>query len=89
MGPLAARKATTILRNVERIVVIELLCAAQGADFRGAEKLGTGTKSVYSLVRRRVPMLKKDRALTRDVEKIVETMRNGQLVKALKPFIED
>jgi histidine ammonia-lyase len=87
MGPVAARKAEVILRNVERIVAIELLCAAQGADLRGADKLGTGTKTVYSLIRRRVPMLTKDRPLTRDVEKIVETMRNGQMVKAVKPFI--
>jgi histidine ammonia-lyase len=88
MGPIAARKAETILRNVERIVAIELLCAAQGADLRGVDKLATGTKTVYSLMRRRVPMLKKDRALTRDVEKIVEIMRNGQLAKAMKPFVE-
>jgi histidine ammonia-lyase len=88
MGPIAARKAEAILRNVERIVAIELLCAAQGADLRGANKLGTGTKTVYSLIRRRVPMLKKDRALTRDVEKIAEIMRNGQLAKAIKPFLE-
>jgi histidine ammonia-lyase len=88
MGPIAARKATAILRNVERIVAIELLCAAQGADLRGADKLGDGTKTVYSLIRKRVPMLKKDRALTRDVEKIVEVMRNGQLAKVIKPFVE-
>jgi histidine ammonia-lyase len=88
MGPIAARKAEAILRNAERIVAIELLCAAQGADLRGADKLGTGTKTVYSLIRRRVPMLKKDRALTRDVEKIVEIMRNGQLAKAIRPFLE-
>jgi histidine ammonia-lyase len=89
MGPIAARKAESILRNVERIVAIELLCAAQGADLRGAGKLGIGTKAVHSLIRRRVPMLKKDRALTRDVERIVEAMRNGQLAKAIKPFIRN
>jgi histidine ammonia-lyase len=88
MGPIAARKAETILRNVERIVAIELLCAAQGADLRGVDKLATGTKAVYSLIRKGVPMLRKDRPLTRDVEVVVSLIRNGQMAKAVKPYVE-
>jgi histidine ammonia-lyase len=89
MGPFAARKTALILRNVERIVAIELLCATQGADFRGREKLGKGTKTVYSLIRRLVPMLKKDRPLSKDVEIIVEMIRNGQVKEAIKPYIKN
>jgi len=88
MGPIAARKAESILRNVERIVAIELLCAAQGADLRGVDKLGIGTKSVYALIRRRVHMLKKDRPLTRDVEIVVEMIQSEQLTKIVKPLVE-
>jgi len=72
MGPIAAHKTMEILRNVEQIVAIELLCAAQGVDLRkGATKLGKGTKAVYKLVRGRVPMLKEDRPLFKDVKEIV------------------
>jgi len=88
MGSIAARKAVSILRNVEKIVAIELLCAAQGADFRGAEKLGRGTKAVYSVIRRRVSMLKRDRPLFKDVDIVVEMIRNGQLNEAVKPYIK-
>jgi len=89
MGPIAARKAADVLRNVERIVAIELLCAAQGADFRGSEKLGTGTKAVYSVIRRRVPMLKRDRPLFKDVEIMVEMIGKGQVSEAVKPYIKN
>jgi len=89
MGPIAARKTTEILGNVERIVAIELLCGAQGADFRGSEKLGRGTKAVYSVIRRRVPMLKRDRPLFKDVEIVVEMIRKGQLSGAVKPYVKD
>jgi histidine ammonia-lyase len=34
MAPNAARHAWEIIWNVERIVAIEMLCAAQGIDFR-------------------------------------------------------
>jgi histidine ammonia-lyase len=88
MGPIAARKAEAILRNVERIVAIELLCAAQGANLRGADKLGQGTKTVHALIRRKVPMLKKDRPLTRDVEIVSDMIRKGQLMKAIKLYAE-
>ena len=80
MGPIAARKATEILRNVEYIVSIELLCAVQSADFRGPDKLGNGTRAAYSLIRERVPMLREDRVLTNDIENIVELTRSRELL---------
>jgi len=88
MGPIAARKATEVLRNVERIVAIELLCAGQGADFRGPEKLGVGTRAVYSVIRRRVPMLMKDRPLFKDLEIVVEMIRKGQVSAVVKRYIK-
>jgi len=81
MGPIAARKTVEILRNVEYIVAIELLCTAQGIFFRGAEKLGKGTKSAYSLLRKYVPVLKEDRMLSKDIEKVAELVRSGRLAE--------
>lgn len=75
MGPVAARKAAEVLRNVEYIVAIELLCAAQGIEFRGAGKLGRGTKRAYEIVRKRVPALKADRATHKDIEVVREMVR--------------
>ena len=34
MGTIAARQAEQILHNVETVLAIEFLCAAQGLDFR-------------------------------------------------------
>jgi histidine ammonia-lyase len=76
MGPIAARKALEILRNTQLIVAIELLCAAQGIEFRGAKKLGKGTRLAYLLVREKVAPLKDDRVLLDDIESIVELVRS-------------
>ena len=84
MGTIAARKAVEILGNVEYIVAIELLCAAQGIDFRGSDKLGNGTKTAFSIIRKKVPMLKEDRVPSRDVEAIVGLVRNGAFSKILE-----
>ncbi len=65
MGMTAALKLRQIDENVERILAIELLAAAQGVDFRkqvmGADKkLGQGTAPVYEAIRQRVPFLERD-----------------------------
>jgi len=89
MGPIAARKAAEILRNVEQIIAIELLCALQGADLRGGStKLGRGTWAVYKLVRRRVPMLKEDSPLSKDVKEIAALIQNEQLLEVIKSFLK-
>jgi len=49
-----------ILENVEYIVTIELLCAAQAIEFCGPEKLGKGTKTAYVTIRKTISMLKED-----------------------------
>jgi histidine ammonia-lyase len=88
MGSIAARKTVEILRNVEHVVAIELLCAAQGIDFRGSDKLGKGTKVAHSLLRKRVPMLKEDRVLSNDIQTVVELIRGGQITKAIEEIVK-
>jgi len=88
MGSIAARKAAEILRNVEYIIAIELLCAAQGIYFRGPDRLGKGTKAAYSLLRKHVPMLREDRILSKDIEAVVELIRSGQLTNTVKEIVD-
>ena len=87
MGSIAARKAMEILGNVECIVAIELLCAAQGVEFRGSEKLGQGTRVAYSLIRERVPTLKEDRVMSKDIQAVTELIRSGEPVEAVEKGI--
>jgi len=89
MGSISARKAMEILRNVEHILAIELLCAAQGTEFRGPDKLGKGTKAAYSLVRKRVSTLKEDRVMSKDIEAVVELIRSRELINSIEEAIEN
>jgi histidine ammonia-lyase len=81
MGVAAAQKARQILENTQYIVAIELLCAAQAIEYRGAEKLGRGTKKAYEAVREKVSVLKEDRVLSEDIEKIKSLVESGEIVK--------
>ncbi|MCA9492988.1 MAG: aromatic amino acid lyase, partial [Myxococcales bacterium] len=84
MGPIAARTAAEVVDRVSDIVAIELLCAAQGLDFRlrGGEGIdagspGAGTRSVYDKVRGLVRRWDDDQVLHGDLVAIGEAVRAG------------
>jgi histidine ammonia-lyase len=81
MGPIAARKAAEVLRNVEYIIAVELILAAQGIEFRGAERLGKGTEAAYELLRECVPALTEDRSMHKEIEEVAEMIRAGKFSK--------
>ena len=65
MGATAARKLRSIATNLESILALELLCAAQGIDFRckaaGRKlQLGVGTRDIYQNIREVVPFVEAD-----------------------------
>ena len=67
----AAWKARRVLRNLENILAIELMCGAQGIDFRAPLAPGRGVRAAHARVRELVPRLEKDRVLSTDIEVLV------------------
>jgi histidine ammonia-lyase len=63
----AAWKARRVLRNVENILAIELMCGAQGIDYRAPLKPGIGVRAAHERVRAIVPRLEGDRVLSGDI----------------------
>jgi histidine ammonia-lyase len=70
----AAWKARRVLRNVENILAIELMCGAQGIEFRSPLTPGRGVKVAYQRVREIVPRLEKDRVLSTDMEALASAV---------------
>ncbi len=60
MATWGARKAALIAERVADILAIELLCGAQGLDFRRPLKAGAGVETIHSVVRKAAPFLKGD-----------------------------
>ena len=83
MGVTAALKVRSIIRNVERILAIELMGAAQGIDFRrrttSAEKLGRGTQPVYNLIREHVPFMEHDTVMYPYLDSMRQLVQSGQI----------
>jgi histidine ammonia-lyase len=86
MGATAAIKARRINSNVERIIAIELMAAAQGIDFRreivgATARLGKGTQPVYDLIRQSVPFIERDTILYKYMAKVHEIVVSGAVDK--------
>jgi histidine ammonia-lyase len=90
MGTIAMRQAREILANVEAVVAIELLCAAQAYDLVCGERrleAGRGTREAYAVIRRHVPFLEADRDLYRDIETMTAVLRSGDIVAAVEAAV--
>lgn len=84
MGSISARTARLVLGHVERVIAIELLCAAQGLELRLAMLPGTrpgaGVAQALTRIRAVVAHLGRDREPGPDLAAATELVRSGALV---------
>ena len=78
MGMTAATKLRNVVTNLEHVLAIELLCAAEGVDYRAPLKPGAGVRRAHEVVRRHAARLAGDRALAPDIEKLAGAIRRGE-----------
>jgi histidine ammonia-lyase len=77
MGMTGALKLRQIVEHAERIVGIELMCAAQGLEFRRPLKASREVERAYAAVRAVVPRLEQDRVLAPDIDALAAAVKAG------------
>jgi histidine ammonia-lyase len=82
MGSIAARKLWQVLDNVERVLAIEVLCAAQGIDLLRPLRSSDPLERVVEAVRIDVPFATHDRVLYHDMEAVRRLVAQGAVVTA-------
>ncbi len=89
MGSIAARNAMTVLEHTERIVAIELICAAQGLDLRldlQPETVpGAGVAEAHARVRSVIARLEEDRQPGPDIEAAFGLVHEARLEDLADP----
>ncbi|OGU35534.1 MAG: histidine ammonia-lyase [Ignavibacteria bacterium GWB2_35_6b] len=88
MGSISARKCFQILKNVQTVIAIEFMTAAQGVEFLKPLKCGKGTDAAYKTIRKSVPPLKNDRIIYTDIQKILELLKSGELLKEIEKVVK-
>jgi histidine ammonia-lyase len=79
MGMTGAIKLRQIVEHTERILGIELMCAAQALEFRRPLKSSTKIEEAHEAVRKVVPRLERDRVLAPDIDSLATAIRAGKL----------
>lgn len=84
MGPISARKAREIIKNVEIILAIEAITACQAIDLHSPLSPSIKLKKVYNEVRKVSKYMTSDRAMSKEIEQVAQLIRNGVLVRSLE-----
>ena len=77
MGMSGARRLEQMLRNLQYILAIELLCACQGIDLLAPLKTGTLAAEAYQAVRATSPKVTRDRPTAPDINSVSELIDSG------------
>ncbi len=88
MGSISARKALQIAGNLEKILGIELFCAAQGFDFRKPLKSGPLVNACHDHVRSVIPHIDRDVYLGDYIEKAIDLVRGKELTRLTSALAE-
>ena len=81
MGMTGALKLRRITHNLELILAIEMMCAAQGLDYRQPLKPSHTVAEAHARIRSIVAHLGEDRVPAPDIEAIAAAIRNGSFLE--------
>jgi histidine ammonia-lyase len=89
MGSISGRKVNQIIDNLEYILAIELLSAAQAIEFRRPLKSSALLEFAHSFLRGHVSFANEDRIFAVDVEKAAGLLRSFDFVNSVSQFAKE
>jgi histidine ammonia-lyase len=84
MGSIAALKLLQVFENVEHVLAIELLTAAQALDYRLPLRPGRGVEIAHQFVRSQIPHREADQVFYHDLGKAIDCLRSPSVLEALR-----
>lgn len=81
MGSISGRKTLRIVKNLEKILAIELLCTSQAFDFHRPLKSGPILEACHAHIRQHIDHAGKDRVFALDIKKAINIIQSRELIK--------
>ncbi len=91
MAAHGARRLARMNKNLSVIIGVELMCAAQGIEFRSPLKTSGKLKDAMAAIRDQVPAIDQDRYMANDIARAAELVADGSLIAnlGLAEFLAD
>ncbi len=87
MGSVGALKLFSVFKNVERVLGIEMLVAAQAMDYEAPRRPGRGTALAYDYIRTKVHHVEDDQYFGGLLENCIQIVKGTQLVSLIETEI--
>jgi histidine ammonia-lyase len=84
MGAWAARKASRVVTNTKRVLILEMLAGAQGIDLLRPSKSSQIIEKTHHLLRKRVPRLDSDRTFYEDYGPVEQMFNSEEFTEILQ-----
>ena len=80
MGSISGRKFNQILGNLEKILAIELMYAAQSLEYRRPNTFSKIIEENFKIIRKKVEKLEDDRLLKDDINNMIQLVKTQQII---------
>lgn len=80
MGSISGRQFNQILGNIEKILAIELMYAAQAMEFRRPNTFSEIIETNFKIIRSKVAKLEEDRMLKDDINALIMLVKNRKII---------
>jgi len=86
MGSIGGRKALAVCQNVEKILAIEMICAAQSLDYHKPLKSGKILEAVHAHIRTSIPHAEEDRVFGDDINQAIKIVESKLILDIAYQF---
>lgn len=80
MGSISGRKFNQIIGNLEKIIAIELMYAAQAMEYRRPNTFSNIIEKNFKIIREKVSKLENDRVLKDDINTLINMVKNREFI---------
>ncbi len=84
MGSISGRKLLQVLDNVDKILSIEMLCAAQAKDFHNPLASTAVIEAIHQHIRKTIPHIEEDQPMQEILDNALAIIKSGELIEVAK-----
>ena len=89
MGSIGGRKTLRVVKNLEKILGVELVIAAQAIDFHRPKKSSKILDAVHTKIRSSISFASEDRLFAHDINKAINIIKDRSLITMTDAFCEE
>lgn len=89
MGSISARKLNQVIDNVEKILAVEMVNAAQAFDFRKPMKSGPILDACHEIIRTHIDHADEDRVFADDIAKALELVQSHVITRKAEEVAQE